>query len=76
MNDRERVRALPVWAGADPPPVGDQRASDVRSFADVVRVFLRTWPFLKPMFLGRWYEFGSSGDASIPPLANARSEGR
>ena len=57
MNDSHRVRALPVWgAGAIPPERDRSAENDGRGFADVVRIFLRTWPYLAPMVLGYWRE--------------------
>ena len=57
LNDSHRVRALPVWgAGAIPPERDRSAENDGRGFADVVRIFLRTWPYLAPMVLGYWRE--------------------
>ena len=55
--DAERVGALPLWGEAPLPP--DRYRSDDadgRGFTDVVRILLRTWPWLKPMVIGTWRE--------------------
>ena len=56
-RDRRRLDAIPVW-GAGPIPKARDRddVEDARSFADVLRIFLRTWPYLLPMVLGYWRE--------------------
>ena len=56
-SDAERVGALPLWGEAPLPP-DRHRADDAdgRGFTDVVRILLRTWPWLKPMVLGTWRE--------------------
>ena len=56
-RDAERVAALPLWGEAPLPP-DRYRADDAdgRGFTDVVRILLRTWPWLKPMVVGTWRE--------------------
>ena len=56
-RDAERVGALPLWGEAPLPP-DRYRADDAdgRGFTDVVRILLRTWPWLKPMVVGTWWE--------------------
>ncbi|MYD98495.1 MAG: ABC transporter ATP-binding protein [Gammaproteobacteria bacterium] len=55
FRDAERIRALPLWGEAPLPP-DRVRADDAdeRGFTDVVRILLRTWPWLKPMVIGSW----------------------
>ena len=55
--DAERVGALPLWSEAPLPP-DRYRPDDAdrRGFTDVVRIMLRTWPWLKPMVVGTWRE--------------------
>ncbi len=56
-RDAERIAALPLWGEAPLPPER-QRAddADARGFADVIRILLRTWPWLKPLVFGTWRE--------------------
>ncbi len=57
MNDYERVSALPSWGDAEIPADRDRSVvDDAHGFADIVQVFVRTWPFLAQMIFGRWEE--------------------
>ena len=61
MDDQARLRALPVWGQAPIPTERDHAAAvDGRGFTDVARIFLRTWPWLRPMVLGRWREYAAT----------------
>ena len=54
-SDRERKRALPIWGAAPIPPERDRDlASDSQDLGSVVRIFLRTWPFIAPLVFGYW----------------------
>lgn len=56
-QDRRRLDAIPIWgAGPIPPERDHDEVKDVRGFADVMRIFLRAWPYLLPMVLGYWRE--------------------
>ena len=56
-RDGERVGALPLWGEAPLPPDRFRPDNaDGRGFTDVVRIMLRTWPWLKPMVVGTWRE--------------------
>ena len=56
-GDAERTRALPFWGEAPLPP-DRYRPDDAdgRGFTDVMRILLRTWPWLKPLVIGTWRE--------------------
>ena len=59
LSDRDagRVGALPLWGEAPLPPDRHRPDdADGRGFTDVVRILLRTWPWLKPMVIGTWRE--------------------
>lgn len=58
-KDQRRLAAIPVWGDGEI-PANRLRSDgpDVRGFVDVMRVFLRTWPYLLPMVLGYWRERG------------------
>lgn len=46
---------MPIWRGAPIPPERDRDpASDDQNLGSVVRIFLRTWPFIAPLVFGRW----------------------
>lgn len=56
-RDRRRLDAIPIWgAGPISPERDHEEVEDVRGFADVMRIFFRTWPYLLPMVLGYWRE--------------------
>ncbi len=84
MNDLERSRALPPWGDAHIPADRDHTDSaDVQGFRDVIKVFIRTWPFLITQVFGYWRVFPlvrsrlfASNDGSwsfgyVPPLVTA-----
>ena len=53
---RHQTRALPMWRGAPIPPERDRdAATDEHDLGGVVRIFLRTWPFIAPLVFGRWH---------------------
>jgi ABC-type multidrug transport system fused ATPase/permease subunit len=60
MIQDSRARALPIWGeGKSQIPqeqlLRQQAAeSDARGIADVLKIFIRTWPYLIPMVLGYW----------------------
>ncbi len=82
MDDVTRAKALPVWGDAGVPPGRERKPdSEGRGFRDVMKVFMRTWPYLEPQVFGYWRELSSrkstTSDASqgsewsfyhIPPL--------
>ena len=56
-GDAERTRALPFWGEAPLPPDRHRTDdADGRGFTDVMRILLRTWPWLKPLVIGTWRE--------------------
>jgi ABC-type multidrug transport system fused ATPase/permease subunit len=58
VKEQEVIDALPRWGDADLPAHRDRRIeSDSRGFSDVIKIFIRTWPFLIPQILGYWREF-------------------
>ena len=57
IKDRRRLDSIPVWgAGPIPSERAHAEVKSVRGFADVMRIFLRAWPYLLPMVLGYWRE--------------------
>lgn len=58
MNDQELVNALPPWGDTDIPAYRDRYLeTDDRGFSDVIKIFIRTWPYLLPQILGNWREY-------------------
>ena len=62
-RDLARARALPYLTSGDPAPVPDPEPG-LTGFRAIVRVFLRTWPYLLPHAIGRWHEIHIRGGGS------------
>ncbi len=57
MDDLKQARALPFWGEADTPPEPPPgKAPEEQGFVAVLRIFVRTWPYLWPQIVGRWRE--------------------
>jgi ABC-type multidrug transport system fused ATPase/permease subunit len=58
VKDQELANALPSWGDAELPSDRDRHLeTDTRGFSDVLKIFIRTWPYLLPQILGYWHEF-------------------
>ncbi|MCY3970441.1 MAG: hypothetical protein OXG74_10930, partial [Acidobacteria bacterium] len=81
MDDLKQARALPFWGEGDTPPESPSKAPEEQGFVAVLRIFVRTWPYLWPQIVGRWRELprnkAAAGDAAadgawsfrhVPPL--------
>lgn len=69
MDDLKQARALPFWGEADTPPEPQpSKAPEEQGFVAVLRIFVRTWPYLWPQIVGRWRELprnkAAGGDAA------------
>lgn len=64
MDDVKQAKALPVWGDADIPPDRNGKSdSEEHGFIDIIRIFIRTWPYITPQVLGYWREWPESGSA-------------
>ncbi|MEC8867703.1 MAG: hypothetical protein VYC86_02705, partial [Pseudomonadota bacterium] len=54
VRDDQRANAISVWGPAKLPSDTEVRDSEDRGFNAVFRIFLRTWPYLRPMLIGYW----------------------
>ena len=55
-EDRRRANALPYIGNGTIPPERDLSLDDDRQkFTGVVLLLLRSWPYVRPQLLGRWY---------------------
>ncbi len=54
MSNIDRADALSTWDGFEKPPGRDD--VDQRRFSDVLLIFIRTWPHLRPLVMGYWRE--------------------
>ena len=65
MDDLKQARALPFWGkGEAPATSGPSRGPEEQGFVAIVRIFVRTWPYLLPQVLGRWRELPRRSSAA------------
>ena len=56
FEDKSRAKAIPYFRQGYLPPERLKDAEDDDSgFIHVLTLFLRSWPYIRPMFLGRWW---------------------
>ena len=55
MTDIERAAALPKLGYAETTPDKPEGSAD-KKFKEIVKIFIRTWPFLLPLIIGYWRE--------------------
>ena len=59
QENHRRARALPIYArGTIPADKNLSVQDDSSGFLDVLRLFLRSWPYIRPQLLGRWFVHG------------------
>ncbi len=65
-TDVRASRALPIFGpGELPPDKLKSVADDDSGFVDVLKLFLRSWPYIRPQFLGRWYTPGKGTEDRV-----------
>ncbi len=59
MDDPGRqARALPFWGQGNTAPEAEPgQVTEERGILAILRVFIRTWPYLRPQVVGRWQEW-------------------
>ena len=68
-GDKRRSRALPFISNGTIPPERDRDvAEDKHTFSAILKLFLRSWPFIRLQLLGRWYY--SEQRATAPTIAD------
>ena len=66
-----RSRALPMFGEGDIPPERDRSISqDDSGFKDVLLLLLRSWPYIRPQLLGRWWYPGRGVDDRVADLVS------
>ena len=56
---RALARALPIMGDGPIPPARDLSVADDRdSLVSIVKLFLRSWPYIEPQFFGHWLATG------------------
>ena len=69
--NRVRARALPLFREGHIPPERDLSVRDDDSgFKDVVRLLIRSWPYIRPQFLGRWWYPKRGADERVADLVS------
>jgi len=69
MTDIDRVAALPKFGYAETTPDKPEGSAD-KKFKEIVKIFIRTWPFLLPLIIGYWREKTLSKSATYGSAAN------
>lgn len=68
---RRRARAVPVFGEGEIPHDRLARIEDVPSGSfEVIKLFFRSWPFIRPQFLGNWYYFNEGLDTKVADLVS------
>ncbi len=69
--NRIRARALPLFREGEIPPERDRSVSeDDSGFKDVVLLLFRSWPYIRPQFLGRWWYPKRGVDQQVADLVS------
>jgi len=64
--NRARARALPMFGDGYIPPERDRRVEDDDSgFIQVLTLFLRSWPYIRPQVLGHWWRPGKGVEEGV-----------
>ena len=76
MDDMKQARALPAWGNADIPPDLDKTGEpDKRGFLAVMKIFIRTWPYMKPQVFGYWREVSRGESADTDTASESPNDG-
>ena len=70
--NRARARALPMF-GDGPVPVErySHLTHDASGFRDVLQLLLRSWPYIRPRFLGQWWYPGEGVKEGVAELSGS-----
>lgn len=66
MTNIDRAAALPKFGYADTSPDKPEGSAE-KNFKEIVKIFIRTWPFLLPLIIGYWREKTLSKAATFDP---------
>jgi ABC-type multidrug transport system fused ATPase/permease subunit len=65
-DNRARAKAIPMWdAGEIPAHRQRQVEDDDSGFKIVVALLLRSWPYIRPQLLGRWWNIGEGVEDNV-----------
>ena len=69
--NRLRARALPMFREGKIPPERDRSVSeDDSGFRDVLLLLIRSWPYIRPQLLGRWWYPKQGADDRVADLVS------
>ena len=75
MDDMKQAHALPFWGKGEAPPTTERvREPDERGFAAIVKIFARTWPYLRAQVIGYWRDAPRSRLAGDCEAGDATSD--
>ena len=65
-GDTRRSRALPFIGNGKIPPERDRDVSEDRhTFAAIIKLFFRSWPFIRIQLFGRWFYEGKGTSQTL-----------
>ena len=71
--NRERARQLPMFRNAPVPTERYQHLThDTSGFLDVLKLLLRSWPYIRPQVLGRWWVPGKGVENRVADLVSGQ----
>lgn len=74
-GDKRRSKALPfIGNGTIPPERNRDVSEDKHTFSAILKLFLRSWPFIRLQLLGRWY-YSESRTTSPTIASNIAGDG-
>jgi ABC-type multidrug transport system fused ATPase/permease subunit len=72
----KQAKALSAWADGYIPPERDKKhEADRRGFSDVIKIFIRSWPFLSPYIFGYWREVSRVRTTRTDAKSDSSKEG-
>ena len=71
-GNRRRARQLPMFGDGHVPLERYQGLRhDAGGFRDILLLLLRSWPYIRPRFLGQWWYPGAGVKAGVAPLSSS-----
>ena len=72
MDNLKQTRVLPFWGNGEDAGTSEMKAApDQRGFTDILKIFVRTWPYLIPQIVGYWREIPRRNAADLDGQTNS-----
>ena len=72
MDNLKQTRVLPFWGNGEDAGTSEVKAApDQRGFTDILKIFVRTWPYLIPQIVGYWREIPRRTAADLDGQTNS-----